>query len=343
MKRIVLIIGLLCFTFFSAKAEFVIKGNVNLSSEWHPEIFLAAISTLDDYYKAKADLIVGSALINENGGFEIRGSQLPADRRFYRLYLIKEENTEFDACLYVGGDDHNFVHIILDNETELEVKTTNGGSSPFGNYTLIGDKENQSLRTLNELIHPSFYFYQIKFPSELRFSEQRLFDDLKVFVDTCSSPLVAMAAMINTDIDQNYETNTQFYESFSDRINLNLSSSIYTNQYKRKLKFLSKSDEKQLRIFKWLTLILGLLSLGLCYQFLKIRRELNTLSHKQEVNPIALLTKQEFQIFKLIKEGKSNKEIASELFIGLSTVKSHINKIYSKLKISKRSELINQG
>ena len=41
---------------------------------------------------------------------------------------------------------------------------------------------------------------------------------------------------------------------------------------------------------------------------------------------------------KLIGDGKSNKEIAIELFIELSTVKTHINKLYTKLKIKNRNE-----
>jgi len=42
----------------------------------------------------------------------------------------------------------------------------------------------------------------------------------------------------------------------------------------------------------------------------------------------------------LILQGKSNKEIANELFISLSTVKTHITNIYNKLKVSSRQELL---
>ena len=52
------------------------------------------------------------------------------------------------------------------------------------------------------------------------------------------------------------------------------------------------------------------------------------------------LTNQEIKILESIKEGKSNKEIAIDLFIELSTVKSHINKLYAKLKVTNRKEAI---
>jgi len=52
------------------------------------------------------------------------------------------------------------------------------------------------------------------------------------------------------------------------------------------------------------------------------------------------LTNKETKILELLKQGKTNKEIASELFISVSTVKTHINNIFKKMNISNRNELI---
>jgi len=51
------------------------------------------------------------------------------------------------------------------------------------------------------------------------------------------------------------------------------------------------------------------------------------------------LTKRQREVYDLIESGKSNKEIMAELFIEQSTLKTHINHIYRKLKIKSRSEL----
>lgn len=51
------------------------------------------------------------------------------------------------------------------------------------------------------------------------------------------------------------------------------------------------------------------------------------------------LTTRQTEVYKLIMEGKSNKEIMSIMFIEQSTLKSHINQIYKKLKVSSRKEL----
>ena len=52
------------------------------------------------------------------------------------------------------------------------------------------------------------------------------------------------------------------------------------------------------------------------------------------------LSKQEVTVRNLILQGKTNKEIANELFISLSTVKTHITNLYGKLNITSRQELL---
>lgn len=52
------------------------------------------------------------------------------------------------------------------------------------------------------------------------------------------------------------------------------------------------------------------------------------------------LTDQEKKVLELLISEKTNKEIASALFINLSTVKTHINNIYRKLGIKRRSNIM---
>jgi DNA-binding NarL/FixJ family response regulator len=51
------------------------------------------------------------------------------------------------------------------------------------------------------------------------------------------------------------------------------------------------------------------------------------------------LTSREIDIISAIKEGSSNREIASKLAISEETVKRHLSNIYSKLGVSSRLEL----
>ncbi len=52
------------------------------------------------------------------------------------------------------------------------------------------------------------------------------------------------------------------------------------------------------------------------------------------------LTNREVEVCHLISEGKSYVEISSELYISQNTVKTHVRRVYSKLGISSRKELI---
>jgi LuxR family maltose regulon positive regulatory protein len=52
------------------------------------------------------------------------------------------------------------------------------------------------------------------------------------------------------------------------------------------------------------------------------------------------LTEREMDVLRLIVAGLSNPEIAEELFIAVSTVKSHINHIYGKLGVESRTQAV---
>ncbi len=56
-------------------------------------------------------------------------------------------------------------------------------------------------------------------------------------------------------------------------------------------------------------------------------------------NQIEELSVRQKQVFDLIINGKSNKEIMNELSIELSTLKTHINKLYKTMGIDSRKQL----
>ena len=51
------------------------------------------------------------------------------------------------------------------------------------------------------------------------------------------------------------------------------------------------------------------------------------------------LTSREFEVMRLIARGYAYKEIASELFISVKTVESHVSAVLRKLQLSNRYEL----
>lgn len=71
-------------------------------------------------------------------------------------------------------------------------------------------------------------------------------------------------------------------------------------------------------------------------QVLKMFSQVNTHVQNEEYN----LSDREKQVLQLLVDGFSYKMIASEMFISIDTVRSHIKKIYEKLHVNSKSEAV---
>ena len=75
----------------------------------------------------------------------------------------------------------------------------------------------------------------------------------------------------------------------------------------------------------------------------RARRELRATgetARKRDISPLAELTPQELQVARLVGEGATNKAVAAQLFVSPKTVEYHLRKVFAKLGIASRSELI---
>ena len=55
---------------------------------------------------------------------------------------------------------------------------------------------------------------------------------------------------------------------------------------------------------------------------------------------VSILTKQEKNIFEAILQGKTNDQISSEMFISIRTVEAYTSRLYDKIGVESRNDLI---
>ena len=76
----------------------------------------------------------------------------------------------------------------------------------------------------------------------------------------------------------------------------------------------------------------------------KADKEKNNVMEENDKNEqkldFKILSRREIEVARLAAKGYTNSQIAEELFISTETVKSHMNSIFEKLKITSRKELL---
>ena len=59
--------------------------------------------------------------------------------------------------------------------------------------------------------------------------------------------------------------------------------------------------------------------------------------------PTEDLSERELEVLTLLASGRTNSEIAGDLFVAVGTVKSHVNNIYNKLEVRNRAEAVTRA
>jgi DNA-binding NarL/FixJ family response regulator len=79
---------------------------------------------------------------------------------------------------------------------------------------------------------------------------------------------------------------------------------------------------------------------GVTHRVLDVYRVAPARNTESDANALARLTDREREVLTLIGEGRTNAEIARDLFVGEGTVKTHINHLFSKLDLRDRAAAV---
>ena len=82
---------------------------------------------------------------------------------------------------------------------------------------------------------------------------------------------------------------------------------------------------------------------GFEYIPIEIQDIINNKSIRCQIATSLHLTKRQLEVLDLIEKRMTNDEIAERLFVSISTVKTHISKIYSTLEVCSRKECIRRS
>lgn len=303
MKQSVFFFLMISLNFY---AQTNISGYVKTKNDLEKpqKIFISTKNTKGEY------IIIASADIKSNGFFNINKELTSSDK----LYKISINNTLED----------NSKNFVLSNNDSLSFIISEILFTDFNNTNSI-DKEWQKFNNFKEDLNinsPENYLKKIRQYSK---------DSLKTLViKLISIKELNEKKLLQKDI----ALNMNYYVRFLKKLK---SSEINNLEYfflEKELALQSlKIAEQKYFVSKVINFALGIIiiALALFIYLFKFKRT-NT--------SIEELSKQEINIKKHIIEGKSNKEIAEELFISLSTVKTHNTSIYNKLNVSSRNELI---
>jgi len=326
-------------------------GQYHFSGEVNPEYYQATayLAYVEDYTKIdlfKTDQIIQESSINELGQFSFKGDALENSNRIYKIIIDNcHENITNYTHLLNQCEDLKSIAFIAKNTDTIHFPL-NEISQVF---CLVENENpiNTALIKIDSFQEELLYDIQdAKSNFQKKAIYKKYFLEMKKRSQTFDEPLTELYAY-NLYANQNTFSRkfylkdlqkSKYYKKLLQKLASHYANTKYYTEFKEELArdytpYLQKKTTK----LSFLSYVLGLLllfSLGINYYFWKNKKDKVELLDYQVV-----LSPQEQKVFILMNEKLSNKEIAEKLFISVSTVKSHINTIYTKLSITSRKEI----
>jgi DNA-binding CsgD family transcriptional regulator len=314
MKNLLLCLFIACITSTSF-SQSAITGYVDVDEFdlGKKEILIYLVNFTDEMMKVEEQLVAKRTIL-DNGYFEFENTLFDSNDRIYKLKINTTDPVLSSPSKLFIHSDKDSIHFAKSNIAFNEYSSTN-----LADYEW---RKLQKFDAVNKQIDAS------KFAGYAKDSLQIL------LVKLISIKQLSDKDLLKKDIQENRDYYLSLLEDFKVS-DLDPESYAYLESQCALVTRDIVQSKYQLSLIFNILAFLAILGL-MVYIFLK-KKQNETIP----VKPVlAQLSKQEQTIKNLILEGKSNKEIASELFISLSTVKTHITNLYNKLGVSNRKEIL---
>ncbi|NQY05242.1 MAG: hypothetical protein HRT68_03300 [Flavobacteriaceae bacterium] len=325
-KFIVLLIslGTTDYSFAQAKKpnQAHISGELLLDQTWDRTLYLSHIPSFENMYDMSNEMIIAKTKIDSLGYFQFNLDFFPKEENLFRLHVTKKGDTP--ATLIIGGKDENHTFLIANKDSNIELRA-NSLNPPFRKVLYKKHSVNALFQEVTDFVYSLDSLAAESTSAKRSFIDDNKNKELLVVADTSTNVLVSLYAIYNSKYESDYFSNPNFFSLYSEKRKDEDHSYMKT--------FRSKFDlPKPERDNTLILVIIGVALCGLAYLFGKYGFKKKSGYEK--------LTVQERKIFELLRNGATNQDIANTYNIGLSTVKSHVSSIYSKLNIKSRKEVI---
>lgn len=344
-RRIIKYLSFLIFAFLivpTCYGQYSISGYIQTEQK-NKTVYLSLLK-YDEETLITESQILFSTQIDSTGYFEFKGQLLSEKDKIYRIHS-NFDNTK-GLQLISDNDKSNYHNFIFSNTDTIYFSKTGNHWFSQSKNTNKTDEEWRKLKLFEEKLVEGYFDVKNKEAKQQAIND--FSEKTKTYSNTnISHPLVKLLAFSdikrnNFDLKNDFEKNPDFYNNILDSLKNYYSETSYYLQFQDEISKISNAIVLQKYSFhKKMNYILGILLLiflAVSFILFKRLRTIQPKEIKQEIES-ATLTNQEEKIAKLILEDKSNKEIADDLFISLSTVKTHIRNLYAKLNVASRREL----
>jgi len=337
----------LLFAFFTQLcfAQYEFDGYVNDALK-NGKIYL---SVIEDYRKISGvypEQILTKVLPDSSGFFQFKGNNLPLQNRMYRIHMDTCFEEEQDFTHFSGQCLNSKEIIFIANNTSTLSFPFSFDMEMFCKIESNTEKATLFLKIDSLKNDMRYAFGTYRSEANRKINSKKWFTTFQNYGEQLEEPLAElyMYSFLSDRRNNLYDyylkdvKENSYYEDLLKRLQEKYPDSNYVQQYENEIKsdlFLVNHDSE--KTISWWVYVFGfILFLSILMNFFLFKRN-NIL--KEESFSKEKLTSQEQKTLDLILEDKTNKDIASELFISVSTVKTHINNLYKKLNVTSREEV----
>ncbi len=326
-------------------AQYQFSGKVN-SDHTDGRIYL---SVVEDYRKISGvypEQILDQTQADSTGNFTFTGNILPNENRIYRIHIDNCNEEEERVNHFTGHCPNSKEIVFVANNSTVLMLPFSFENEMFCEVVSQNEQAKALLKIDSLKNDMRFAFSTYRSEANRKLNSKKWFNILQQYGEQLQEPLAELYsyAFLSDRSNELYGyymedlKKNPYYDDLLRRLQEKYPDSPYTLQYAAELQsdryLIQQHAKSSLPWWFWLLSGIAILSLAGNYYFFRKNKRL-----QQKEFDKSHLTQQENKVLELILQDKSNKEIASLLFVSVSTVKTHINNVYKKLNVSSREEV----